>query len=299
MTPRRLKEDLMNHASTMCNPKYSTSRGLFVGMTSLDFVYYLDRFPDNNSKARTRNYQRYVGGPAANAAITYAALGGRATLITCLGTNHEEALIRNILDQYGVSVINCAKDNKMPNMSTIAVDTLGNRTILSGQTLYEEIEFPEPGEAAFCLFDLNQQELALPILERVSCPVVLDAGSWKGRTEAFLEQADIVISSEQFRDPAGKILFEIEACSGALKAMTRGAGDILTEQGTIPVDHSAAVVDTLAAGDIFHGAFCYGFYNLRKSFDDALRFAAGIATESVKYAGPRAWITKHTGEQTN
>lgn len=54
-------------------------KGLFVGITSLDYVFYSDNNPAPDSKIITKEYERYVGGPATNAAITYSLLGGDAS----------------------------------------------------------------------------------------------------------------------------------------------------------------------------------------------------------------------------
>ena len=263
---------------------------VFVGMTTLDYVYYSDNYPRNNSKIKTNNYKRYVGGPAANAAITYSILGGKATLVTCLGSNSEEKLIKSILNDYGVTVLNCANDKKMPNVSTIFVDKEGNRTIFSGQNLYSEIEPLVYDEApAFYLFDLNQQEISLDILRRAKGNIILDAGSWKNNASEYLRKADVIISSENFLDPSGKNIFEIDEIRDKKLAITRGERDILLKEGMIKVN-SVDCVDSLAAGDIFHGAFCYAHYVQNKSFLEALEYASIIASESVKYVGPREWV---------
>ena len=47
-------------------------------------------------------------------------------------------------------------------------------------------------------------------------------------------------------------------------------------------------VDTLGAGDIFHGAFCH--YILEESFIDAIALAAKIASHSCQFFGTRRWM---------
>lgn len=153
----------------------------------------------------------------------------------------------------------------------------------------------------FCLFDLNQQDIALEILSKLQCDVVLDAGSWKENTEAFLNRADIVISSENFKSPENRTIFELNECNNALLAITRGNKDITyldhssvnEKEDVIPVDDEIECVDSLAAGDIFHGAFCYAYYELQKNFREALAYANEIAQESIKHIGPRTWENGH------
>jgi len=275
------------------------SVGLFVGLTTLDFVYYADEYPDRNHKMKTQNYKRYLGGPAANAAITYSLLGGKAVLISCLGKSAEAELMKKLLKEYNITVIDCSDETELPTMATIIVDSNGGRTIFSGQRLFAQTDISglesyaadSGSNIGFCLFDLNQQEISLDILKNInslSSEIVIDAGNWKPNTEAFIKKASVVIASETFKSPEGRNIFEIPGAAKAQKAITRGERDILTENGSVPVENVEAV-DTLAAGDIFHGAFCYGYYNKGLDFDGALKFAAGIASKSVKHYGPREW----------
>lgn len=268
-------------------------RGFFVGLTTLDYVFYVDSHPQDNSKVKTNHFRRFVGGPAANAAITYALLGGNATLVTCLGISAESGFIKEILNQYGVTVLNCTEDAAMPNIAAIAVNRGGNRQIFSGQNRYNISNVPKLEKPDFCLFDLNQQELSIRVLNNCDCEIVLDAGSWKGDTSEFLKRANIIIASENFRDPAGHDIFSIKDCLNAKKAVTRGEKPILFSDGEILVE-PVACVDSLAAGDIFHGAFCFAYYHKHSDFKTALSYASQIATESVKHVGPREWA-KHTG----
>jgi len=265
-------------------------QGCFVGLTTMDYVYYVESHPQDNAKVKTNHFRRYVGGPAANAAITYSLLGGNATLVTCLGNTVESKIIEDILQGYGVTVLNCTDDDTLPNIAAIAVDPYGNRKIFSGQHQYNKISFPVLDKPGFCLFDLNQQELSLGMLEKCGCEIIVDAGSWKGETAEFLKRADVIIASETFRDPSGNDIFAIQECGNAKKAVTRGGKSVVLADGEIPVD-SVNCVDSLAAGDIFHGAFCFAYYHEHNGFKEALCYAAKIATESVKHTGPREWVT--------
>lgn len=266
-------------------------KAVFIGLTGIDYVYYLDEIPEENSKCKTGDYAKYIGGPAANAAITYALLGGDATLITAYGNSSESKMITEELSGYGVKVINVSSDDKLPGISTICITKDGKRTIISGQNQYEKIDLSKINledfdEYGLALFDLNQQDVSLPLLDRVTCEIVLDAGSFKPNAEKFLKKADIVISSEQFRDPQGRDIFEMPYDNISKRAMTRGEKSIKMQTGKIDVEQTVCV-DSLAAGDIFHGAFCYAYLDKEYTFEKALQFASKIATESVKHKGPR------------
>lgn len=266
--------------------------GLFVGLCTTDLVYYTDSFPEENKKIKVSEYARYIGGPAANAAITYAKLGGKATLATCLGNSLESRVMIEELNAYGVTVLNYSSQEIFPNTASILISQNGQRTIISGQHSFRcEKQYPLDAYD-FALFDCNQQEISLDILKQcLGKPIVLDAGSWKPNIEQFLQSANIVIASEVFANPQGKHVFELEQCRNAQKVMTRGERSVLYENEEIPVPQVHAV-DTLGGGDIFHGAFCFAYFHEKKTVIDSLEFAANIASESVKYKGPREWIEK-------
>ena len=279
-------------------------KGLFVGLCTKDILYYTDDLPAHNHKSKTNDFATYIGGPAANAAITYAALGGDATLATCLGDSTESRAMIEELNGYGVKVLNYSEYDTVPNTACIVVSSDGKRTILSGQHKFEVNREYDLSGYDFALFDCNQQEISLEVLDVLDMlesvekkTVVLDAGSWKPNMKKFLDRADIVIASEDFKDGAGNTIFEMN-CNAIHKAITRGERPILYGEkeisAEIPVEKVEAV-DTLGAGDIFHGAFCYGYFEKGYSCEEALMFAGKVASESVKYRGPREWM-KHLPE---
>ena len=286
-------------------------KGLFVGLCTKDILFYTDDLPSHNHKSKTDDFATYIGGPAANAAITYAVLGGDATLATCLGDSTESQAMIEELNGYGVKVLNYSEYDVAPNTACIVVSSDGKRTILSGQHKFTVNREYDLSDYDFVLFDCNQQEISLDILAgfdgtegklTAKKPVVLDAGSWKSNIEKFLERADVVIASEDFKDAEGHTIFEMK-CDNSHKAITRGERSILycgtdllqndcavlQNRKELPVEPVKAV-DTLGAGDIFHGAFCYGYFEKGYSCEEALQYAGKVASESVKYRGPREWM---------
>ena len=96
--------------------------------------------------------------------------------------------------------------------------------------------------------------------------------------------------------PAGcqpsQILDYLAASGVTYSAITRGEKPILfyngDTYGEIPVEQ-VNVVDTLGAGDIFHGAFCYYFSRLN-DFEAALGEASRVAAKSCQFFGTRQWM---------
>src|SRR6201991_3371515 len=82
--------------------------GVFVGLATLDVIHRITKAPAANQKITSASQFVAAGGPAANAAVTFAALGGCAVLVTALGDDPVADLIRADLAAYRVDVIDVA-----------------------------------------------------------------------------------------------------------------------------------------------------------------------------------------------
>jgi sugar/nucleoside kinase (ribokinase family) len=148
------------------------------------------------------------------------------------------------------------------------------------------------------LLDGFVPELAVPLCRearRRGVPVVMDGGSWKPGSGEILAHVDCAIVSERFR-PNGKevpdVLTAIHALGPAQAAVTRGERALSWSDGTRRgeiISPTVEAVDTLGAGDIFHGAYCH-FRAAGAGFGSSLQRAAEVAAQSCRYFGTRAWI---------
>lgn len=128
--------------------------------------------------------------------------------------------------------------------------------------------------------------------------VVLDGGSWKTGSADLLALCDAVVLSADFRMPGVAADGTLEAVAGlgpAFVARSRGPAPLeVLEAGRrtqvdVPLVDATAVVDTLGAGDVLHGAFAAEVARGR-SWGSALSAAAVIASRSVTHEGARGWI---------
>jgi sugar/nucleoside kinase (ribokinase family) len=134
--------------------------------------------------------------------------------------------------------------------------------------------------------------------KRCRIPVILDGGSWKDGIEGLLPSVDIAICSEHFHPPGGgdedSMMEYLARQDVKYKAITRGERPILYNgpdgNGEIVIE-PMEVVDTLGAGDILHGAFCY-YYMMGNNFVPALLQTSRIATLSCQTVGKRSWMKK-------
>ena len=98
----------------------------------LDVQQTVDRLPGPDEKLVATDLLVASGGPAANAAVTAAALGVSARLLTRIGTSPLGALIRSDLSAHDVGVVDRAGPNDQPAVSTVLVTRgTGQRAVVS------------------------------------------------------------------------------------------------------------------------------------------------------------------------
>lgn len=268
----------------------STKKGLFVGLGGIDLIYLLDHLPTSNTKVKTNDYKITVGGPALNAAITCAKLGGDATLVTCLGRSTISNIVKDACAKHRVKLIDLMPNKEKPNISFVAVDLKkSHRTIVSGQTsdsIMGHLTLDFLDDFDYCLYDCNMPSLTrslVGLLSESAIPLILDCGSWKENVEYALKYADMVIASENFSSPEGDDILALQTQYGIRRvAKTRGEKNIFY-RGECDDEVSDVKVEkienayTLGAGDVFHGAFCHFFYNCHNCFRTALEKATEYA----------------------
>ncbi|NKQ55880.1 ribokinase [Amycolatopsis sp. K13G38] len=268
---------------------------LLAGLCTIDVVQRVDELPAPGEKVQSRSVDVAAGGPATNAAVTVAALGGSATLLTALGTHPLAALARADLAACGVDLIDAAPDAEdPPALSAVAVrERDGERTVVSRNAAQSLVALPAfDVKARAVLVDGHHPALALGAArwarER-GVPVVLDAGSWKPVFEELLPLVDYAACSARFAGSASGLL---ERGVGTV-VLTAGPDPVrwwtARDSGEVPVPVVEAR-DTLGAGDVWHGAFAYGLGKFE--LPELIRFANEVAAERVRHSGPRSWVPR-------
>lgn len=278
-------------------------KALFIGLTTVDIQYFVDEYPKPNTKLKADAPLVVAGGPAANAAIAYNYLGGTVDFLTCIGNNSFRELLATDLKHHGVNVIDYF-DNKpfQPIVATVITNINNSeRTILTHHPdpFKEQIkdDIVDLNEYAFVFTDGFYPELAVPICRearRKGLKVIFDGGSWKPQMTSLLPLVDVAICSSDYYPPGCNTLNEIIAYTKEqgvdYVAISRGEKSIITEHGEVRIEQIEAI-DSLGAGDILHGAFCWYFYQ-NYAFESALHKASEIATYSAKSKGTRSWMKK-------
>jgi sugar/nucleoside kinase (ribokinase family) len=279
---------------------------LCIGMPVRDLTFRVQRLPGRGSKESASHFDEICGGNALNGAIGIARLGGRASICGPMG-DARETTSRFIFEKMAHEGIDTRQLVHMPGLvtpiSNIMIDPSGERTIVTfrdpelwkvrlpnADTLLDDCAaiLTESRCAAFCT-DLCAEA------RRRGIPVIVDVDHAMSLREGLLTvSSHLVFSSEALQETAGvaddgEALKKIAKLTPSFLAGTRGAlGTIwLDERQTLQQTPAFPVhtVDTLGAGDVFHGAFALAITE-RQDLRVALRFAsAAAALKCTRFGG--------------
>ncbi|MDN4987225.1 sugar kinase [Bradyrhizobium arachidis] len=287
-------------------PSEIAPRIVCIGIPVRDLTFRVDSVPERGSKANATHLAEICGGNALNAAIAMARLGGRIAFAGPMGDARETSS-GFILDQMAAEGIETAHIVRLPGAATpvsaIIIDATGERTL----TIYRDpalwtVKLSDADElladcqavlvesrcGAFCI-DLCAEA------RRRGIPVIVGVDRAMALTDGLLTAAShLLFSSEQVQETTGiadegEALKRLAGLTPAFLAATRGPrGTIwLSEVGALEETPAFPVeaVDTLGAGDVFHGAFTLRLAE-GGGVREALRFgAAAAALKCTRHGG--------------
>ncbi|MEA2011223.1 MAG: PfkB family carbohydrate kinase [Actinomycetota bacterium] len=275
-----------------------------VGLAVLDLVFGVEKRPDRGRKVFASSLTEVGGGPAANAAVTIAALGGDARFIGRVGTDSIGDVILGDFDRWGVDRSRVRRITDVPSpVSSVVIEADGERTIVN----YTDPRLHAPDDmvtgrdvegADVVLADLRWPTGGLSALRsaaELGIPSVLDFDETpeSGLATALTLPTYIVFSSpalaavSETSDPT-EGLVRIARETNAWLAVTLGArGTLWLDEGTAmhTPSYPIAAVDTLGAGDVYHGAFALGIADSRPIPDVVLRASATAALKCTRFGG--------------
>ncbi len=279
-----------------------------LGSATLDHLQVIDAFPKPNTKNSASQVDIQGGGSAMTALVTLSRLGVKAGAISCVGDDFLGKEIIRDLQRYGVDTkgVQVKKAGHSP-LSSVIVSEREHRTIISNYQLEEALSpkalLQSWFQKAYILHldgHFTQAALAACKLAKKNGVLIsLDASHYYPGIKKILPLVDILITSEHFPQNLGYS----GSAEKAVKIMHDRFQPLVTivtvgQRGVVYYDgkkvqrmpiFKVPVVDTTGAGDVFHGAFLYGFLE-RWSLIDAIRFGVAASSLKVGKLGPRKGI---------
>jgi sulfofructose kinase len=275
------------------------------GIAVQDIVMRVQDFPAPGTKVAASAFIITGGGCAANAAVTIARLDGHVAFAGPLGGS-ADAVSNRILSDLQKERVDCGGvervDGGIASVSLILLDATGEKTIATrrgvnlGNTL--------PRDAAKLVADVNAVlvDNRFPEFVTAVCraahargiPIVIDLDQATNLDDPLLALGThVVASAEALLGMAGSSDYKqalkalAEHLSGFV-AITDGPKGVYWLEGG-ELRHLPAfkvdVIDSLAAGDAFHGGFTLALVEGR-ALPDMLRFASATAAlKCTKFGG--------------
>lgn len=280
-----------------------------VGLAVLDIVFSVETHPDRGRKTFADAMTVIGGGPAANAAVTVARLDGDARFIGRLGDDIVGDLIIDDFARWGVDASGVRRIPSVPSpVSSIVVEADGERTIVnhSDRRLFAPDDGVAPGDLTgvhAVLGDLLWPTGAISAMHAARAagiPAVLDFDETpRGPVGVVLTApTHIIFSAPALAAVSGEQdsllgLRSVRAMTTSWIAVTLGAGGVLwlDDAGEPRQSPAFAVdaIDTLGAGDVFHGAFTLGLAEGRP-IEEVIRRASAVAALKCTHFGGRSGI---------
>ncbi|MER9393146.1 MULTISPECIES: sugar kinase [unclassified Mesorhizobium] len=281
---------------------------LSVGALTLDTILRVETLPTHQGKFIASNGIQIASGMATSAACAARRLGAEVFLWASAG---DDAVGDQLLAGIEAEGVDCGFVRRVEGarsaLAAILVDAHGERIIVpfydpKAQADPEAVPVADLSGFDAVLVDVRwpgAAALALTAARDAGCPAILDADTAPLEVlEHLLPLASHIVASETAaRIVCGHALDPETACADlasrtdAFVAVTGGAaGSWWHDRSAGCVRHIAApkikAVDTLAAGDVFHGAFAVALAETMP-IEQALRFASAAAALKCQRFGGR------------
>ena len=286
-------------------PSDSMPRILCLGMSALDAIYRVPAIPSTPTKILATGFTECGGGMAANASVAVARLGGQARYWGRVGGDD---LGTRILDQLTAEGVDVTGVRRIPGCvspsAAILVDAQGERLVCAYNdpnldtdpswlpleqfadchALLADVRWPAGAAVAF---DAAARHGLITVFDGDVGPpeALLDLA--RRATHAIFSQLGLAQASGT--SYPGEGLMAIERQVPGVVGVTLGPDGFLWREGArerrIPAPKVVAI-DTLAAGDVWHGAFALALAEGRDVANSG-RFANAAAAIKCSRAGGR------------
>lgn len=278
-----------------------------VDTPNIDLVLNFEKFPQPNGFSLVQQSSWQGGGKVATGLVAAARLGAKGAILGTVGDDLYGRFIQKDFAVHGVDTAGLlVRQGASSSMATVLSDAEscgrciawqpGTAPVLS----IEEIPKPYFTDTKY-FFIAGTSPLALECARRAraaGAKVLVDLDHEMDNVEECLATTDILVASEFVYERLCPGVPPQEACQ-ALAAKgpqiavftfgEKGCAGFGPEGGFHLPAYNVRAVDTVGAGDVFHGAFVAGLLQ-GKSAQETARFASAVSAIKCTRIGGRAGI---------
>ncbi len=283
-----------------------------IGHASYDMYVKVDEFPKENDKLRFVNKIACGGGPASNAAYLLGKWGASSTFAGVVGNDVFGNRIKKELESVGVDTRYMETSfEKDTTISLVIVNSKNaSRTVINVADEYVKLKkFDFDFQPDLILVDGHDHYASKSTIERFPKAIsVVDADRYTKDIEDICMKVNYIVCSKAFAEAATKMSIDYNNTSTLVNVYDElrnkydhqnivvtleehGAMYMVDNQIKISPALKVDAVDTTGAGDIFHGAFCYGIAN-GYPLEKAIKYGNIAAGLSCQTMGARLSVPK-------
>ncbi len=282
---------------------------LGIGLNATDSLLLLPEFPAYAGKVAYDQELLSPGGQVATAIVACAKLGLQTKYIGTVGDDFRGNVQRQSLQETGVDISGLILRPECPNQTAfILIDQrTGERTVLWHRAkclrlAASEIR-PEDIANAKLLhidgYDVDAAAHAASLARQQGIPVSLDVDTVYPGFDRVLKNTDYLVASSSWpgkwtgeSDPLvalDRLQREYALPVAAMTLGDRGSLALCDGRWTYSPAFEVSCADTTGAGDVFHGAFCYGMLS-QMDMQATLDFSNAAAALNCTAIGARGHI---------
>ncbi len=291
-----------------------------VGSLNMDLVVRIPQIPRPGETLLGGVFKTFPGGKGANQAVAAARLGGRVTMIGCVGNDAFGREMQATLAREGIDTTHVLiHPEAATGVALIQVDAQGQNSIavasganfcLTGVDVEKALQSIDEFDALVMPLETPLETIyaAAKIAAQRSAKVLLNPAPAQVLEKNLLELVDVLLPNEhEIALMTGiPLLVPADTRRAANRLLALGVKNLLVtlgSQGSALFDASGQqtlipacpvrAVDTTAAGDCFVGALAVGLCEGR-SLQDAAKFASAAAALSVTREGAQPSLPRRS-----
>jgi sulfofructose kinase len=283
----------------------SAPKILCAGGAVQDIIMRVKKFPQPGIKVQASEFLITSGGQAGNAAVAVARLGGVCSYIGALG-DHDDEVANTIIKTFAGEKIDVSRAVRVAgarsSVSLIMIDATGEKMIATRRD--QGLSKAGPGDAKAAVADIDAAlldnrytNMTMPLCEAAKLrgiPCVLDFDKESALDDPLfsasthvIASADALRGSTGLRDLPAALSKLGENFNGFLAVTDGPEGAYWLEGGKVRHMNAfkVAAIDTLGAGDTFHGAFTFRLVETGDVLESIRFGAAAAAIKCTRFGG--------------
>ncbi len=285
-----------------------------IGQVCVDYLGRVHYYPDVEGRVELEEATIRSGGPTATALLVLARFGMNAAIVGKVGDDYFGEMAIQDLKKEGIDTSFLIREKgKRTQISFIPIEKEGGRRTVfwSRGTITPirrgDIKKKLIAQSRAIHFDELFVEAvveAAQIANKSGILVSMDAGNYEYGIEELKGKVDLFIASESFmreytgEDNPQKGINKLKEFGAKVTTVTLGSKGSITIYNNELIKilaYPVRAIDTTGAGDVFHGAFLYGWLN-GWDIRQTLRFASAAAAMNCLSLGAHGGIPKKPEE---